>query len=205
MSEGVFIHPQALVESRDIGSGTRIWAFAHVMAGAVIGSDCNICDHSFIEAGAVIGRAVTVKTHVAVCEGVTLRDGVFVGPHAVFTNDRQPRSPRLGLARERYSEKERWLLPTVVGQGATLGAGAVVSCGITIGAWAFAAAGAVVLRDLAPFTLVMGNPARPVGYVCACGMRLALEDGRAACGACRRTYQLSGRILEPDQPIDLWK
>ncbi|HMO49566.1 MAG TPA: acyltransferase [Kiritimatiellia bacterium] len=205
MSEGVFIHPQALVETDLIGSGTRVWAFAHIMKGAVIGPDCNICDHSFIESGSVIGRGVTIKTHVDVGEAVTIKDGVFVGPQVVFTNDQRPRSPRLALAKARYAAKENWLRPTVVEEGATLGAGVVVSCGITIGAWSFAAAGAVLLQDVAPFTLVVGNPARPVGYVCACGAPLTLVDGKATCSECGKTYTLQGRTLVPDHPIDLWK
>ncbi len=199
-----FIHPHALVETDNIGEGTRIWAFAHVMKGAVIGPQCNICDHSFIESGALLGRGVTIKTHVDIGEAVTIKDGVFVGPHVVFTNDLRPRSPRLTLAKPRYAEKRNWLQATVVEEGATLGAGVVVSCGITIGSWSFAAAGAVLLQDVAPFTLVMGNPARPVGYVCACGTALTIRDGKAACAECGRSYTLQERMLAPDQPINLW-
>jgi acetyltransferase-like isoleucine patch superfamily enzyme len=201
---GVFVHPSALVESETVGAGTRIWAYAHVMKGAEIGQDCNICDHSFIESGSIIGRGVTIKTHVAVGEAVTIKDGAFVGPHVSFTNDIRPRSPRLALAKARYAAKENWLRPTVVEDGATLGAGVVVSCGITIGAWSFAAAGAVLMQDVAPFSLVVGNPARPVGYVCACAAPLTVVEGKAVCTECGQTYTLQGRTLVSDQPIELW-
>lgn len=205
MGTGVFVHPQALVDSADIGEGTRVWAFAHVMKGAVIGRDCNICDHAFIESGAVLGRGVTIKTHVAVGEAVTIEDGVFVGPHVVFTNDQRPRSPRLPIAASRYAEKANWLQPTVVQTGATLGAGVVVGSGITVGAWSFAAAGAVLLQDVPPFALVMGNPARPIGFACACATKLDVTDGHATCAACGRTYRLDNRTLVPDQPIHPWE
>ncbi len=201
---GVFIHPKALVESDAIGAGTRIWAFAHVMKGARIGPDCNICDHAFIESGATLGRGVTVKTHAAIGDGVTLRDGVFVGPHVVFTNDLRPRSPRLPLAAPRYARKENWLQPTLVEEGVTLGAGVVVSCGITIGAWSFAAAGATLFQDVPSYALMAGNPARQVGYVCACGASLNLSDGEASCTACGRAYRHDGRRLQPVKPEHLW-
>jgi acetyltransferase-like isoleucine patch superfamily enzyme len=204
MDPSVFIHPHALVETDAIGPRTRIWAFAHVMKNVVIGPDCNICDHSFIESGAVIGRGVTVKTHVAIGEGVTLRDGVFIGPHTVFTNDLRPRSPRLPLVASRYREKKNWLVPTLVEEGATLGAGVVVLCGITIGAWSVAGAGAVLMRDVPPFTLMLGNPARPTGYVCACGATLILENGVAQCAECGLKFHHDGQRLQPDQPINLW-
>jgi UDP-2-acetamido-3-amino-2,3-dideoxy-glucuronate N-acetyltransferase len=201
----VFIHPKALVETNIIGEGTRVWAFAHVMKNVVIGSDCNICDGAFLESGCVLGRGVTIKTHVDVGEGVTIKDGVFVGPQVVFTNDLRPRSPRLALATQRYAKKDNWLLPTTVEEGATLGAGVVVSCGITVGAWSFSAAGAVLLQDVPPFALMMGNPARPIGYVCACSAKLDLRDGKAVCGDCGRGYHLYDGTLKPDRPIQLWE
>lgn len=203
--DGVFIHPKALVETDQIGPGTRVWAHAHVMKDVTVGRDCNICDGVFIESGVTLGRGVTVKPHVAMGEALTVEDGVFIGPHVVFTNDLRPRSPRLPLTHDRYADKANWLLPTVIRRGATLGAGVVVSCGITIGEWAFAAAGAVLLQDVPPFALMLGNPARPVGYACACGATLALDNGKAACGECGRTYTLAGRTLTPDRPITLWE
>lgn len=201
----VFIHPKALVETDDIGPGTRIWAFAHVMKNVVIGPDCNICDGAFLESGCVLGRGVTIKTHVDVGEGVTIKDGAFIGPHTVFTNDLRPRSPRLALAKARYADKNNWLSSTIVEEGVTLGAGTVVSSGITIGAWSFAAAGAVLLQDVPPFALMMGNPARPIGYVCACSAKLDVKDGKAVCADCGRGYHLHERTLKPDEPIQLWE
>ena len=104
-------HPAALVETDDIGAGTRVWAFAHVMRGARVGSNCNVGDHAFVEAGAVVGNNVTLKNNVCVWAGVTLEDDVFVGPNATFTNDRYPRSPRMPEAAARYETPERWLSP----------------------------------------------------------------------------------------------
>jgi len=173
----VFVHPQGLCESDSVGPGTRIWAFAHVLPGAVIGSDCNICDHAFIEGGAAIGSGVTIKNAVLVWDKVTIEDDVFVGPNAVFTNDLRPRA---AIKRAR----EAWL-PTLVHRGATIGANATIVCGVTIGEHAFVAAGAVVARDVAPHALVAGNPARFLGWVCTCGERLPrgqAEVLRCACG-----------------------
>jgi UDP-2-acetamido-3-amino-2,3-dideoxy-glucuronate N-acetyltransferase len=176
------IHPTALVECDDIGAGTRVWAFAHVLRGASIGEDCNIGGHCYVESGAVICDRVTVKNGTSVWEGVTLGDDVFVGPSVVFTNDLTPRSPRSGLSGSRYDEVASWLAPTDVRRGATLGAGAVIVAGVTIGEFAFVAAGAVVTRDVPPHTLVKGNPARAAGIVCRCGQRLT-ADRCASCGA----------------------
>jgi acetyltransferase-like isoleucine patch superfamily enzyme len=154
----VFVHPQGLCESTDVGAGTRVWAFAHVLPDARIGRDCNICDGAFVEGAAVLGDNVTVKNNVLVFNGVTCEDDVFLGPNAVFTNDLRPRAHRkLGAEA---------LLPTLVRNGATLGAGVVVVCGTTIGANAFVGAGAVVTRDVPAHAFVVGNPARQKGWVC---------------------------------------
>jgi UDP-2-acetamido-3-amino-2,3-dideoxy-glucuronate N-acetyltransferase len=186
------IHPSAIVDSARIGPGTRVWAFTQVMAGAAIGAECNIGTHCFIEAGAVIGDAVTVKNGNCVWSGVTLEDGAFVGPGVVFTNDRRPRSPRSGHARNRYEEDGRWLVPTVVGRGATLGAGAVVLAGVSIGAFGFVGAGAVVTRDVAAHALVVGNPARAVAWVCRCAERLEVDGELGTCPSCRLAYRIEG-------------
>jgi len=168
----VFIHPQALSESTEIGAGTRIWAFAHVMKGARVGSQCNIGDHAFIEGGAVLGDRVTVKNQVMVWEGVSVGDDVFLGPGMAFTNDRFPRSPRMDATpavAARYGDKAAWLATTIVEKGASIGARAVIAPGLTIGAYAMVGAGSVVTADVAPHALVMGNPARQRGWVCCCG------------------------------------
>ena len=191
----VFIHPTAIVETQQIGQGTRIWAFAHVMKDVSIGANCNIGDHCFIESGVVVGNNVTIKNGNMIWEGVSLEDGVFVGPHVFFTNDLYPRSPRLPQAKKRYSSR-RWLLPTLVGRGASLGAGAIILAGITIGEFSMVAAGAVVTRDVRPYALVIGNPARVRGWVCQCGQPLEFRKGTATCGDCGLNFFKSGDSVQ---------
>lgn len=171
-----FIHPAAIVETDAIGSGTRVWAGAHVMADATIGADCNVCDLAFVEGGATVGDGVTIKNGAMLFEGVTVEDGVFIGPGVVFTNDQYPRSPRCPDVGPRYADKS-WLVTTTVCYGASIGARAVVLPGVTIGRFATVAAGSVVTADVADHTLVVGVPAKPVGQVCRCGLPLA--DGQA--------------------------
>lgn len=171
-----FIHPHALCESESVGAGTRVWAFAHVMQGAVVGQKCNICDHAFIESGAVVGNGVTVKNNVLLWDGVTVEDEVFLGPNVVFTNDPNPRS-----AIKKGSDQ---LSKTLVKRGATIGANSTVVCGIAIGEHSFVGAGSVVTSDVDSFALVFGNPARRRGWMCVCGRRL---DATLHC-TCGRTY-----------------
>jgi UDP-2-acetamido-3-amino-2,3-dideoxy-glucuronate N-acetyltransferase len=194
LSREVYAHSTALVETDQIGRGTRIWAFAHVMEGASIGADCNIGDHCFVEAGASIGNLVTIKNGNMIWAGVTLEDGVFVGPHVFFTNDLYPRSPRLPQARKRY-EDSCWLQPTAVRKGASLGAGAVILAGVTIGEFAMIGAGAVVTRDVVPHALVLGNPARLRGWVCQCGQPLQFQNGSATCAKCQQRYFRNGDLV----------
>ncbi len=149
-----FIHANALCESSNIGERTRIWAFAHVLPGAVIGEDCNICDGVFVENRVRVGDRVTVKCGVQLWDGVTLEDDVFVGPNATFTNDKFPRS------RQRLDEYPE----TVVRKGASIGANATILPGVCIGSGAMVGAGSVVTRDVPEFAIVMGNPARITGY-----------------------------------------
>jgi acetyltransferase-like isoleucine patch superfamily enzyme len=145
----VFIHDRALVESERIGSGTRVWAFAHVMRGAVIGSDCNVCDHTFVEGDVVIGDRVTIKSGAYLWDGLRVEDDVFIGPQATFTNDPFPRS------KQRF---EKTL--TTLRRGASIGAGAVILPGVTVGERAMVGAGAVVTQDVPSDVVVVGNPAR---------------------------------------------
>jgi acetyltransferase-like isoleucine patch superfamily enzyme len=180
-------HPTALVESVQVGPGTRVWAFAHVMAGARVGRNCNLGDHTFVESGAIVGNNVTVKNNVCIWAGITLEDDVFVGPNVAFTNDRYPRSPRMPQVRERYERFERWLEPTVVERGATIGANATVLPGTRLGRYSMIAAGAVVTADVPPFALMVGSPARRVADVCRCGQKLAGGYLTAGCDRCGET------------------
>lgn len=147
-----FEHPQSLVESSDIGSNTRIWAFAHVLPDVTIGRNCNICDHAYLESGVVIGDNVTIKNSAFLPRGVTVEDNAFIGPGAVFTNDRYPRS-----------RQPMDLLLTRVGAGASIGANCTIVCGVHIGPGAMIGAGSVVTHDIPPSTLARGNPARACG------------------------------------------
>lgn len=187
MGEGVFVHPTAIVESGQIGEGTRIWAFAHIMAGVSIGKHCNIGDHCFIESGVIVGSNVTLKNGNMLWDGVVLEDGVFLGPQAVFTNDLYPRSPRLAQAAQKYASRD-WLLPTLVQRGASVGAGAVIVAGSTLGAFCMVGAGAVVTKDVPSHALVVGNPARQLGWVCQCGQRLDFGGSLATCPSCSLDY-----------------
>jgi len=175
---GVQVHARGLCESAQVGAGTRVWAFAHVMAGAVVGRGCNIGGGAFVESGAVLGDRVTVKNNVLVWDRVTVEDDVFLGPAVVFTNDLRPRAHVARSGEE--------LVPTMVRTGATLGAGVVMVCGTTVGRHAFVAAGAVVTADVPDHALVVGNPARRVGWVCTCGRRLSQE---LSC-ECGKQYEL---------------
>ena len=190
----VFIHPKAIVESDQVGPGTRIWAFAHVLKGAIVGSNCNIGDGTFIEGGVRIGDNVTIKNQCLIWEGVAIADNAFIGPNVVFTNDPWPRSPRLELARERYATKA-WLRPTVIGEGASLGAGVTVMCGIVIGDYAMVGLGGVVTRDLPAYALAYGAPARVMGAICRCGHKLLIVRNRASCPACGNCYEKRGRVI----------
>lgn len=150
-----FCHEAAIVETSNVGKGTRVWAFAHILPGARLGEDCNVCDGVFIENEVAVGDRVTLKCGVQLWDGVTLEDDVFVGPNATFTNDPFPRS------RQRPTR----VTPTLVRHGASIGANATILCGVTIGEWAMVGAGAVVTHDVPPRAIVFGNPACVHGYV----------------------------------------
>jgi len=179
-----FVHPAAICDSQDVGEGTRIWAFAHVLSGARIGRNCNVADNVFVEGGSWIGDNVTLKNNVCVWEGVTLEDDVFVGPNVTFTNDRYPRSPRMMQARGRYTTKDQWLSKTTVRRGAAIGGGATIVPGIELGCYCLVAAGALVTRSVEPYAIVAGATATPAGYVCSCGQRLSGHYAETDCDAC---------------------
>lgn len=178
----VFIHERALVETTEIGDGTRIWAFAHVLPGATIGRNCNLGDHCYVESGVTLGDNVTVKNGVAIWQHVHVADNVFLGPNVVLTNDRFPRS------RDPAWQPQ----PTWIEEGVTVGANATVVCGVRLGSRCMVAAGSVVTRDVPAHALVRGNPARRHGWVCWCGPPLAPGSApEATCSRCGRTYAVS--------------
>ncbi|WP_456443369.1 acyltransferase [Thermococcus sp.] len=166
-NENFFVHPLAVVEEgAEIGEGTRIWHFAHVRKGAKIGKNCNIGKDVYIDANVEIGNNVKIQNGVSVYHGVKVEDDVFLGPHMTFTNDLYPRA-----------FNQDWkVVPTLVKRGASIGAHATIVCGVTIGEYAMVGAGSVVTRDVPPFGLVYGNPARLKGFVCYCGRKLEEKD-----------------------------
>jgi len=183
-------HETAIIDpGATIGSGTRIWHWVHVCAGARIGDDCSLGQNVFIANQVVIGRNVKIQNNVSVYDGVVLEDDVFCGPSMVFTNVLNPRSAV--TRRDEYRS-------TIVRRGATLGANATILCGVEVGAHAFVGAGAVVLTDVPPFALVVGNPSRHVGWMSRHGERLDLPlvgDREAECPATGDRYRLvAGRV-----------
>jgi acetyltransferase-like isoleucine patch superfamily enzyme len=185
---GAVIHPAAAVDSRaSIGAGTRVWHWTQIREGATIGAESIVGKGCYIDADVQIGSRVKIQSNVSIFHGVTIEDGVFVGPHVCFTNDKTPRAITPDGA---LKAADDWTVsPTLVRYGASIGANATIVCGVTVGRFAMVAAGAVVTRDVPDFGLVMGNPAQLVGYVCPCGARLAggPRAGRYSCAACGRT------------------
>lgn len=189
-----YIHPDADVSPLAvIGAGTCIWRQAQVREGAQIGEMCNIGKGVYVDARVHIGSCVKIQNSVSVFEGVTLEDGVFVGPHACFTNDLYPRA--INADGTLKSANDWQITPTLVKYGASIGAGAVILCGVTIGEFALIGASAMVTRDVPSYALVLGNPAHLQGYVCRCARRFAhmREEGAALfgwCAMCKQEYQL---------------
>lgn len=164
-----YIHNTALVETDQIGAGTKIWAFAHVMPDVEIGDDCNIGDHVFIESGVRVGNGVTIKNNALIWKGVHVADYVYIGPSVVFTNDRSPRSSRLPLIKKQGTSEADWLVETYVEEGASIGANATILPGVTLGRYCMVGAGSVVTKDVPPFALMVGNPAKFVAEVSEAG------------------------------------
>jgi UDP-2-acetamido-3-amino-2,3-dideoxy-glucuronate N-acetyltransferase len=158
-----FKHPTAIVESDNIGDGTKIWHFAHVREGAKLGKNCIVGKSVYIDADVEIGNGVKIQNFVSVYKGVRIEDDVFVGPSVTFTNDRYPRS---------FQWDEEKIIPTVVKRGASIGANSTIICGVTINEYVIIGAGSVVTKEVPPFGLVYGNPAELKGFVCQCGIRL---------------------------------
>lgn len=178
----VFVHESAYVdEGAELGAGTRIWHFCHVMAGAVIGEGCSLGQNVVVMPGTRIGRNVKIQNNVSIYQGVELEDDVFCGPSCVFTNVINPRS-----AVSRKDQYQR----TLARRGATIGANATIVCGVTLGVHCLIGAGAVVTSDVPDFALMVGVPARRIGWVCACGARLPSGAGQVNCEACGLGYQV---------------
>jgi UDP-2-acetamido-3-amino-2,3-dideoxy-glucuronate N-acetyltransferase len=188
-----FVHSSSFVDDGAvIGAGSKIWHFSHVMPGAVIGERCNLGQNVVVMPGTRLGNNVKVQNNVSIYEGVVLEDDVFCGPSCVFTNVMNPRSHI-----SRKAEYRR----TLVRRGATIGANATVVCGVTVGEYAFIGAGAVVTADVPSYGLMVGVPARLVGWMCQCGVRLNVSGGTARCEACGLAYEESeGRLDRVDPP-----
>ena len=191
-----FAHASACIDDpAAIGEGSKIWHFSHVMAGARIGRGCSLGQNVFVAKGVLIGNHVKIQNNVSVYEGVTLEDHVFCGPSMVFTNVKTPRSAFPRNTSDDY-------VPTLVRQGATIGANATIVCGVTIGQWASIAAGAVVTRDVPAYALMAGVPAKQIGWACQCGVTIEFTGDQARCGTCGRRYEKQGETVRVVDDLD---
>lgn len=182
-----FVHPSSYIDDNvTIGENTKVWYYCHVQQGAVIGSNCSLGQNVNVSSNVKIGNGVKIQNNVSVYEGVELEDHVFCGPSMVFTNDLTPRS--------KYPKGSQGYIKTLVKQGASIGANATIVCGNTIGQWAMIGSGAVVTRDVPDHALMIGVPARQVGWVCECGEVLSSDF---QCGTCSRVYtHLAGELRQ---------
>jgi UDP-2-acetamido-3-amino-2,3-dideoxy-glucuronate N-acetyltransferase len=181
MGKEYFIHATAVVdEPTEIGEGTKIWHFSHIMSGAKIGEGCMIGQNVFIGSGATLGNNIKVQNNVSIYDGVILEDDVFCGPSMVFTNVFNPRS---------FMSRKKEFRKTLVRKGATLGANVTIICGNTIGQYAFIGAGSVVTRDVPDYALVYGNPGKVKGWVCQCAEEMSFRSEKAVCKACGKRYK----------------
>ena len=184
-----FVHESSYVDDPcEIGEGTKIWHFSHIMAGSTIGKNCSIGQNVVISPRVRIGNNVKIQNNVSVYEGVILEDETFCGPSMVFTNVTTPRSGTPRNTSDDYA-------PTVVKKGASIGANATIVCGHTLGEYSFVGAGSVVTRDVPAYAMVYGNPARIRGYACECGVKLSFQNDRAECSECSREFEKSGESV----------
>ena len=192
MNRDYFAHETAVIDAASrIGAGTKIWHFSHVMRDSAIGARCNLGQNVVVSPGCTLGNGVKIQNNVSVYTGVTIEDDVFCGPSMVFTNVINPRA---------FIERKHEYRPTLVRRGASIGANATIVCGVTLGEYCFVGAGAVVTRDVPAHALLTGNPARQRGWVCTCGVRLALpvaapEGAQAECTACGHGFVRHGAGL----------
>lgn len=185
MDKSAYIHPNAIVESGNIGKNTRIWAFVHILKGAKIGNNCNVCDHIFIENDVIIGNNVTIKSGVYIWDGLRVEDNVFLGPNVTFTNDVYPRSKAYQKSYPR----------TLIKEGASIGAGSVLIAGITVGCYAMVGAGSVVTKDVRDFELTYGNPASHHGYICKCTRKIDFKNAKNLSCSCGLTYVIKDGVV----------
>ena len=183
-----FVHESSYVDGDvEIGAGTKIWHFSHVMSGTRIGRNCSVGQNVLVGPNAIVGNNVKIQNNVSVYEGVVLEDNVFCGPSCVFTNVYRPRS-EFPTGRDKY-------LTTVIRKGATIGANATIVCGHSLGEHSFVGAGSVVTRDIPAYAVAYGNPARIHGWVCTCGTPLQFTEDRAIC-SCGRRFITKGEVVE---------
>jgi UDP-2-acetamido-3-amino-2,3-dideoxy-glucuronate N-acetyltransferase len=204
-----FVHPRAEVEDGvELGPGTAVWADVHVRGPARIGADCIVGEKTYIAYGVDIGDRVKLNAFVYVCTGVTIEQGVMVAAGTIFTNDRFPRATTPDLSTLRPSEPDDETLPTLVREGATIGAGCVVGCGLSIGRFAMVGMGSVVTRTVPDFHLVVGQPARSVGLVCRCGQRFLRFDAAVpadrddlSCASCGSRFAVRSGVVSELDPV----
>ena len=185
MSKNYWVHKTAEIqEGAKIGQGTKIWHNSQVLKGAEIGENCVIGHNCFINSKVRIGKGVKMQSNTDVWDFIELEDYVFVGPSVVFTNDLNPRAK---YPKKEFPEYGKWL-PIFVKKGVSIGANATIVCGTTIGKWAFIGAGAVVTKDIPDYALVVGTPAKIIGWICECGNKLEFEEEGAICKICKKEY-----------------
>jgi UDP-2-acetamido-3-amino-2,3-dideoxy-glucuronate N-acetyltransferase len=189
MEKGYFVHPTAVVdEPVEIGEGTRIWHFSHIMSGAKIGKNCQIGQNVFVGSTAILGDSIKIQNNVSIFDQVVLEDDVFCGPSMVFTNVFNPRS---------FISRKKEFRKTLVRKGATIGANATIVCGNTIGQYAFIGAGSIVTKDIPDYALVYGNPGKVKGWICQCAVEIVFRSGKAVCKACGIKYKKDRSGVKP--------
>jgi len=183
-----FVHESSYIDDNvEIGEGTRIWHFCHILKGSKISKNCMLGQNVMIGPNVKVGNNVKIQNNVSVYEGVELEDDVFCGPSMVFTNVINPRA---------FIERKHEFRKTLVKRGATIGANATIVCGVTIGEYAFVGAGAVVTKDVPPYALVVGVPAKQIGFVCKCSERLEFNNNEATCKTCGKRYRIEERLVK---------